>query len=124
MHRFLNCHGGYVRSVDSYSAAAANVVLPHIVGWSSLSFMRWGASWEVVAEAGELIVMFGGAPLRNAQVEQGGPTRHVLREALTSCRDNGVEFVNVSPLRDDLADFLDAQWLAPRPNSDTALSQA
>ena len=119
LHRFLNCHGGYVRSVDSYSSAAARVILPHVVGRSSLDFQRWGASWEIVAEACELIVMFGGAPLRNAQIEQGGPTRHVLREALTACRDNGVEFVNISPLRDDLADFLAAQWLAPRPNSDT-----
>jgi biotin/methionine sulfoxide reductase len=121
VHRFLNCHGGYVRSVDSYSAAAANVILPHVAGRKSLDFLRWGASWEIVAEACELMVMFGGAPLRNAQVEAGGLTRHVLRQALASCRDNGVAFVNVSPLRDDLADFLEAQWLAPRPNSDTAL---
>jgi biotin/methionine sulfoxide reductase len=124
VHRFLNCFGGYVRSVDSYSSAAARVILPHVIGWSSLDFQRWGASWDIVADACELMVMFGGAPMRNAQVEQGGPNRHVLKEALVSCKKAGVEFVNISPLRDDAADFLDAQWLTPRPNSDTALMLA
>jgi biotin/methionine sulfoxide reductase len=120
-HRFLNCVGGYVRHMDSYSSAAARVLLPHIVGCDPAEFMRRGASWETLADNCELIVMFGGMPLRNAQVDPGGPTRHVVKQALKSCRDKGVEFVNISPLRDDAADFLHATWLSPRPNSDTAL---
>ena len=124
VHRFLNCMGGYVRHVDSYSSAAARVILPHVIGCGSLDFQRFGASWETLAEASDLIVAFGGMPMRNAQIEQGGPTRHVLKDALRDCRDKGVEFVNISPLRDDLADFVDAEWLAPRPNTDTALMLA
>jgi biotin/methionine sulfoxide reductase len=31
VHRFLNCAGGYVRHVDSYSLGAARVLMPHIV---------------------------------------------------------------------------------------------
>ena len=30
LHRFLNCVGGYTRSVNAYSYAAAQVILPHV----------------------------------------------------------------------------------------------
>ena len=33
----------------------------------------------------------------------------------------GVECVNISPMRSDAADLLDAAWLAVRPNTDTVL---
>src|SRR6478736_1800531 len=32
LHRFLNCLGGYVRSVNNYSFGTSSVLLPHVVG--------------------------------------------------------------------------------------------
>ena len=32
IHRFLNCIGGYTRSENTYSYAAAEVIVPHILG--------------------------------------------------------------------------------------------
>ena len=32
-----------------------------------------------------------------------------------------MKFVSITPLKDDTADFLDAEWIAPRPNSDVAM---
>ena len=32
LHRFLNFHGGYTASVNSYSCAAMEVILPHVIG--------------------------------------------------------------------------------------------
>ena len=32
LHRFLNVFGGYTRSVNTYSAAAAEVMMPHVTG--------------------------------------------------------------------------------------------
>ena len=50
----------------------------------------------------------------------GGFTRSVNTYGFAAA-EAGVRFVNVSPLRDDAADFLRARWIAPRPNTDTAL---
>jgi len=36
LHRFLNCLGGYVRSVNTYSYGASSVLLPHVAGDVSL----------------------------------------------------------------------------------------
>ena len=121
IHRFLKQFGGYTYSVNSYSTAAAQVIMPHVTGFEFLDTLDAMTAWPVIAKHTELVVMFGGVPLKNAQVNSGGIGRHVTRDWLQRCRDNGVEFVNVSPLKEDAADFLDAQWLAPRPNTDTAL---
>src|SRR5436309_1943253 len=36
LHRFLNCLGGYVRSVNNYSFGTSAVLLPHVVGDTAL----------------------------------------------------------------------------------------
>ncbi len=121
IHRFLKMFGGYTYSVNSYSTAAAQVIMPHVFGFKFLDMLDTMTAWPVIAEHSELVVMLGGIPLKNAQVNAGGIGRHVTRGWLERCRDNGVDFVNVSPLEEDAADFLDAEWLAVRPNTDTAL---
>ena len=121
LHRFLNQHGGYSYSVNSYSTAAAQVIIPHVFGMRFLDMLDSLTVWPVIVAHGELVVMFGGMPLKNAQVNSGGVGRHVTRDWLQAARGNGVEFVNISPLATDAADFLDAQWLAARPGTDTAL---
>ncbi|GFM50951.1 dimethylsulfoxide reductase [Pseudomonas cichorii] len=123
LHRFLNCVGGYVFSTDSYSLGAGRVLMPHIVG-----NMDWllaaHTSWRNLAEHCELFVAFGGLPAKNAQTSPGGASDHLLGEALQAMSKAGVEFVNVSPLRDDLAGPEKNEWLAIRPGSDTALMMA
>ena len=121
LHRFLNQFGGYVRSVNAYSFAAAEVIVPHVFGYDWGSIREGATSWPVIARHSDLVVSFGGLPLKNTQVSAGGIGKHAVRGWLEHCRKNGVEFVNISPVRDDAADFLEAEWLAPRPNTDTAL---
>ncbi|MBN9062633.1 MAG: biotin transporter BioY [Rhizobiales bacterium 65-9] len=120
VHRFLNSIGGYVRSISNYSFAAADAILPHVLGGKS-GLDSGHTTWRMLAGHAELIVMFGGTPHKNAQVGSGGIRRHLLREGLLACRDGGASFVCVSPIRDDAMAELGAQWIAPRPNSDVAL---
>lgn len=123
LHRFLNGFGGYVASVDSYSLGAGRVLMPHIVG-----NMDWllaaHTSWKNLAQHCELFVAFGGLPAKNAQTSPGGASDHLLTKALQDMSAAGVEFVNVSPLRDDLIGPTRNEWLPVRPGSDTALMMA
>ena len=120
-HRFLNLLGGYTSSVNSYSYGAAEVIIPRVLGHGFTSLLWQFTSWPVIARHTGLVVMFGGIPLKNSQVSSGGIGGHATRDWLKHCRDRGVAFVNIGPIEDDAADFLAADWLAPRPNSDTAL---
>jgi len=120
IHRFLNCAGGYTRSVGNYSWAAAYAILPHVIGDLS-GLDRAHTPWRLIAGHSRLLVMFGGMPHKNAQVASGGVGRHVLREALAAIRASGADLVSISPIRDDTLAETEAEWLALRPNTDVSL---
>ena len=120
LHRFLNTVlGGYVRSVNSYSAGASAVILPHILGVDAVS--RHGVTWDQIVAHTEVVVAFGGMALKNSAIAAGGVSRHVDRGAMRAAHARGARFVLISPLRDDLPQEARAEWLPVVPNTDTAL---
>ena len=121
VHRFLNTTlGGYVRSVNSYSAGASGVILPHILG-SMDEVARRNVTWEQIVEHSDVVLAFGGMALRNSRVASGGISRHIERESMRRAAQRGCRFVNISPLLHDLPEEAQATWLAARPGTDTAL---
>ncbi len=121
VHRFLNCYGGYTASTDTYSYAAVSALMPHIVGPFSKMVLDEATSWDAIAGHADLVVLFGGMSLKNADINAGGVGRHTLEEWLGKARASGTEFINISPIRTDGPEICDATWIAPHPNSDTAL---
>ncbi|MBO0881997.1 MAG: molybdopterin-dependent oxidoreductase, partial [Mycobacterium sp.] len=122
LHRFLNCLGGYVPSINSYSHGASPVMLSHVVG--SDAPINQPTTWPVLVEHTELFVCFGGLPLKNTFVSPGGASRHRVGSYLRAARQRGTQFVNISPLREDMMAGLDAEWLPPRPGTDAAIMLA
>ena len=120
LHRFLNLLGGYVRSVGSYSAGAASVILPHVIGPQG-AVAGNNVSWDELVAESALVLAFGGMALKNNDVGGGGTSRHIARERLGAARRRGVEFHLIGPLRDDLPEDLAAFWHPIRPGTDVAL---
>ncbi|MEL7026993.1 MAG: molybdopterin-dependent oxidoreductase [Pseudomonadota bacterium] len=120
LKRFLNTIGGFVRSSGNYSYNAAKGLMPHIVGTFN-DHVAQATRWTVTAEHADLVVLFGGLALRNTQVSDGGVTTHRTEDNLSACANNRVKFVNISPLRSDALDALNADWMPPVPGTDTAL---
>uniref|UniRef100_UPI003F499CEA molybdopterin guanine dinucleotide-containing S/N-oxide reductase n=1 Tax=Cupriavidus necator TaxID=106590 RepID=UPI003F499CEA len=121
VHRFLNTAiGGYVRSVNSYSAGASAVILPHILG-SMDDVARRNVTWEQIVEHSDVVLAFGGMALKNSQVASGGISRHIERDSMRQAAARGCRFVCLSPLRTDMPAEAQAQWLPVRPGTDTAL---
>jgi biotin/methionine sulfoxide reductase len=123
LHRFLNGLGGYVRSVNTYSYGASQVLLPHVVGDVGL-VLAGATAWPVIAEHAGLIVAFGGLSPKNSAVASGGIGRHVMGQALASAVARGCRLVSVSPLRTDTDISLGAEWIAAVPGTDVALMLA
>ncbi|MBI3457492.1 MAG: molybdopterin guanine dinucleotide-containing S/N-oxide reductase [Candidatus Rokubacteria bacterium] len=123
LHRFLNCLGGFVRSAHTYSNGALTVIMPRVVG-SVRGFLDRATSWSVIERHTELFVCFGGIPLKNTMVTPGGASRHPTRDHLRAAKARGAEFVLLSPLRDDLPEFLGGEWLPVVPGSDVAVMLA
>lgn len=121
VHRFLNTTiGGYVRSVWSYSSAAASVILPHIAAPQD-EISRRGVSWREIAEHSDIILAFGGLALKNAQVASGGMSEHTERGYMQQAARRGAHFISVSPLRSDLPEDAAGEWLPITPGTDAAL---
>ena len=120
LQRFLGMFGGYTAQVYSYSNAAGHAIIPYIFGDHSLSRGPY-TSFDSIAEHTDLFVSFGGLGLKNTQVEPGGMGEHAAHKWLHRLKDTKVEFVSITPLRDDTAHFLNAEWIQPRPNTDVAM---
>ncbi len=120
LHRFLKGFGGYTASTNTYSSAAGERILPHILGPLS-PLHRQHTHFSELARECQLFVAIGGLPLRNAQVNGGGANDHMLQYWLDKMQANGTRFINISPVRNDLSAVPDAEWLAIQPGTDTAL---
>jgi biotin/methionine sulfoxide reductase len=123
VHRFLNSIGGYTSSVGTYSQGAGHVILPHVVG-TSHGLSQRATAWPVIEQHTELLICFGGMPLKNTVVAGGGVSKHCVRDHLRAIAARGGQFVLFSPLRDDLLAECNAEWYAPRPGSDVAVMLA
>ena len=78
-------------------------------------------TWPTIAKHTKLMVLFGGMAPKNTQVNMGGIGRHESQDWLVKVRQAGVTFVSISPLRDNAAAALGAEWLPLRPNTDVAM---
>ncbi len=124
VHRFLNTTlGGYVRSVNSYSAGASGPMLPHVVGTME-EVARRNVTWEQIVEHTDVVLAFGGMALKNSRVASGGISRHVERDSMRSAAARGCRFVSISPLKSDLPEEAAFEWLSAVPGTDTALMLA
>jgi biotin/methionine sulfoxide reductase len=120
LRRFLFAYGGCVDQSANYSFGAATAFVPHIVG--DLKCVTGPmTSWGAVAKHTEMLVLFGGVNLKNAQVARGGCVAHARLPYLVQVAEAGVDVINVSPCRDDAPDVLGAQWVPVKPNTDAAL---
>jgi len=124
LKRFLNLTGGFVSSRDSYSYAAAEVILPHLTGMNVKTFEGQTTSWPLIAKHCMLFLAFGGISNRTAQIAGGGTTDHEVGHWMTEATNNGMKTINISPLKSDMAELPGTRWLAIRPGSDVALMLA
>lgn len=113
LHRFLNCVGGYTRSVNSYSTGASEVFFPHVLV-PEPTLTQFASTWDVILEHTDVLLCFAGVPLKNTGTDSGGAAQHPVPAALAAARERGVQIISVSPLRDDLTGAvpIDEHWLA------------
>lgn len=120
LKRMLNLAGGFTGHADTYSTAAGPVILRHVLG-SDEACNGMSNTLDTVADHTDTLVVFGAISPRTAQSEAGGIGAHHLETYLRRIAERGTRVIHVSPLRDDLPDWLGAEWWPIRPNTDVAL---
>ena len=123
LRRFLAASGGFTDQVGNYSWGAAHAVLPHVLG-NHDAVASAATSWDSIVEHTDLLVAFGGLNPKNWRVTSGGAGFHHMDRHVERAQAGGTAFVVISPMADDRPETLAADWIALRPNSDTALMLA
>lgn len=120
LQRFLGLGGGYTGQVNAYSYAAAQALLPHVLGTNEVLLGRT-TDWAAITRHAKVMLCLGGLPLRNGLVTSGGAGEHSNEINLRRAAAAGLRFIQVSPNRADVPDWCNAEWIPIRPGTDTAL---
>jgi biotin/methionine sulfoxide reductase len=123
LQRFLGQGGGFTSSVNAYSYATAQALLPHVLGTNEVVLGRM-TDWQAIARHAKLMLCFGGLAAKNGLVLSGGMGRHDYLPLMRQAAAAGVRLVNISPFRGDTEAELGAEWVPIRPGSDAAMMLA
>ncbi|WP_454692707.1 trimethylamine-N-oxide reductase TorA [Achromobacter aloeverae] len=118
LHRFMNLTGGYVGYSGDYSAGAALVILPYVVG--SIEVYEQCTAWPVVAEHTQLMVFWGCDPMNNSQIGHVVPD-HGAYPGIEGLKARGIKTLCIDPAKTQTCEYLGAEWIAPRPQTDVAM---
>lgn len=122
MDRGLGLHGSYVTTVGDYSAAAAQVILPHVIG--SLEVYEQQTSLPLVIQNSNTIVLWGCDPIKNLQIEFLVPDHDAFgywQQIKEAVAQNKMRVISVDPVRSKSQNYLGCEQLALRPQTDVAL---
>lgn len=120
LKRLLNLAGGFTSGRHSYSYGTAGAFLPHVLGSAYAGTNACAPSWDHVVEHTDCLIAFG-LRLTNAQCDPGGVGRHTVDYWLGRALDRGLRLIVISPDAADVPDHPNAEHVALRPNTDTAL---
>lgn len=120
VRRFFGAFGGYTDQVSNYSWGAAQFLLQHVLG-SHDAVLGAATSWDSIIGNTDHFIAFGGLNPKNWRVTSGGAGFHHMPDHIQKASDEGTQFVIISPVADDIPPGLQADWIAPRPGSDTAI---
>lgn len=118
MRRMLNLQGSYCSSAGDYSTGASQVIMPHVVG--RLEVYEQQTAWPVVVEHSKLVVIWGADPVTTNQIGWIVPD-HGGYEGLKALKEKGTKVICIDPVRTATSEYLNAEWIAPKPQTDVAI---
>jgi len=118
LSRLMNLKGGFVNHTGDYSTGASQVIMPHVVG--TLEVYEQQTVWPVVVEKSELVVFWGANPMLTNQIAWT-VADHDGYAGLKALKAAGKKVICIDPEKTETCTYLNAEWLAPKPQTDVAM---
>jgi trimethylamine-N-oxide reductase (cytochrome c) len=119
LYRMFHARGvSFVNATGDYSTGASQVVMPHVVG--SLEVYEQQTVWPVVVRDSTLMVFWGADPYTTNDISWT-VADHGAYEGLKALQQSGKKVICIDPVRTETCRTLNAEWIAPRPQTDVAL---
>ncbi|UJF18055.1 molybdopterin-dependent oxidoreductase [Vibrio sp. SS-MA-C1-2] len=127
LRRYMNLAGGYVGSTGDYSTGASQLIMPYVTGNNEVYDQQ--TNYPDIIDNSELVVFWAANPKVTLNVawtvaDEEGQT------FLAELKASGKKVIVIDPRFSETAEYLSTsntqenqhcQWIAPKPNSDTAL---
>lgn len=121
VRRLMNGVGGFVSHIGDYSTAGSQVIMPHVMG--SLEVYEQQTAWPVVVEHSDIFVIWGADPMITNQIGWVIPD-HGGYEGMEALKKSGKRVICIDPVRSKTAQYFDAEWIAPKPQTDVPMMLA
>lgn len=118
LHRFMTATGGFTGTVGDYSTGASQVIMPHVLG--TLEVYEQQTSWPIVLEHSKVVVIWGANPAATLKIAWTASDDYGLKY-LEELKNSGKKIICIDPFKTETCEYLNAQWVAPLPNTDVAL---
>ncbi|EQB39748.1 trimethylamine N-oxide reductase I catalytic subunit [Sulfurimonas hongkongensis] len=118
LHRFMTATGGFTGTVGDYSTGASQVIMPHVLG--TLEVYEQQTSWPIVLEHSKAVVIWGANPAATLKIAWTASDDYGLKY-LEELKNSGKKIICIDPFKTETCEYLNAQWVAPVPNTDVAL---
>ncbi|MFG5381753.1 trimethylamine-N-oxide reductase TorA [Yoonia sp. R2-816] len=118
LRRFLNGTGGFVSHVGDYSTGASQVIMRHVLG--TIEVYEQQTAWPVVVENTDLMVLWGANPVVTNKIGWVVPD-HGAYEGMEDFKAAGKRVICIDPIRSDTAAYMNAEWIAPKPQTDVTM---
>ncbi|WP_404319439.1 trimethylamine-N-oxide reductase TorA [Malaciobacter canalis] len=122
MNRMMKISGGFVGRIGDYSAAAAQIIMPHVVG--SIEVYEQQTSWPLVLKHAKNVVFWGANPLVTCQIDwdvSGHGAFPYLEQLKKAHKKGQIDVISVDPVKNDTAMYFDSKMIQPKPNTDVAM---
>ncbi|KZL06927.1 trimethylamine-N-oxide reductase TorA [Pseudovibrio sp. Ad14] len=107
-----------VTHTGDYSTGASQVIMPHVMG--TLEVYEQQTVWPVVVDNTEVLVVWGADPIKTNQIDWL-IADHDSYTYLEEFKKTGKKVICIDPLKSKTAEFMDAEWVQVKPQTDVAL---
>jgi len=122
LQRALTLAGGYVGKVADYSTAAAQTILPHVIG--GIDVYQKQTTYPSIIENAKNVVFWGVDPMMHLQVGWASVAHEFYTYAKQwkqEAQKKVIKFYSIDPAVNDTALYFGAKMISPRPNTDVAM---
>ena len=121
LRRMLNLLGGFTDDTGDFSVQAAMTILPHVTG--NIEVYDKQTAWPTIIEHTDTVVLWGADLLKNNQIGWSPPD-HYAYNMIKKLKASGKKIISIDPRKTETTEYLNADWIAVRPNTDVAMMLA
>ena len=118
IQKVANLVGGFTNTSSEYSAGTGMHILPYVTG--SNDMYGQATSYPQILANAEVLVFWGCNPHTTLASGWSANIGYGY-EGLETLKKSGKKIIVIDPRRSSTSKYFDAEWIAPRPNTDTAM---